>query len=47
LSEGEGEERIRGAYGGNYERLVKLKKKYDPTNFFRINQNISVSKVAA
>ena len=47
LSEGEAEERIRGAYGMNYERLVKLKKKYDPTNFFRINQNIGVSKVAA
>jgi FAD/FMN-containing dehydrogenase len=27
-------------YGGNYERLVKLKRKYDPTNFFRLNQNI-------
>ena len=47
LSEGEGEERIRGAYGVNYGRLVKLKKKYDPTNFFHINQNIGASKVAA
>jgi FAD/FMN-containing dehydrogenase len=47
LSEGEGEERVRGAYGANYDRLVKLKNKYDPTNFFRINQNIRASKVAA
>src|SRR5207244_13241481 len=47
MSEGEGEERVRGAYGANYDRLVKLKNKYDPTNFFRINQNIRSSKVAA
>jgi len=36
----EGEERIRATYGENYERLVAIKKKYDPTNFFRVNQNI-------
>jgi FAD/FMN-containing dehydrogenase len=36
----EGEERVRAAYGPNYERLVALKNKYDPTNFFRLNQNI-------
>jgi len=39
LSE-EGEDRVRAAYGPNYERLVALKSKYDPTNFFRMNQNI-------
>ena len=33
-------DRIAFAYGGTYDRLVKLKKKYDPTNFFRMNQNI-------
>jgi FAD/FMN-containing dehydrogenase len=32
--------RIRGAYSGSYERLVALKNKYDPTNLFRLNQNI-------
>ncbi len=28
------------AYGATYDRLVQLKKKYDPTNLFRMNQNI-------
>jgi hypothetical protein len=38
----EGEERIRQAYGGGkYDRLKTLKRKYDPDNFFRLNQNIS------
>ena len=36
----EGEARVREAYGANYERLVALKDKYDPTNAFRLNQNI-------
>ncbi len=40
LSDGEGEERVRAAYGPNLSRLAALKKKYDPTNFFRVNQNI-------
>ncbi len=36
----EGEHRILEAYGANYERLVAVKNKYDPTNFFRLNANI-------
>ena len=33
-------DRIADAYGAAYNRLVELKKKYDPMNFFRMNQNI-------
>ena len=37
----EGSERVSQAYGqAKYERLVALKNKYDPANFFRLNQNI-------
>ncbi len=37
----EGEERVKAAYTpAKYERLVALKTKYDPTNLFRLNQNI-------
>jgi FAD/FMN-containing dehydrogenase len=31
---------VREAYGGNYERLLSLKRKYDPANLFRLNANI-------
>jgi len=34
------EDRVRMAYGANFDRLATIKKKYDPTNFFRLNQNI-------
>ena len=40
----EGEDRIRATYGKNYDRLAKIKKRYDPTNFFRVNQNIKPAK---
>lgn len=36
----EGTDRIKATYGDNYERLQKIKTKYDPDNFFRVNQNI-------
>jgi hypothetical protein len=33
-------ERVKSAYGDSYERLVKLKQTYDPTNMLRLNQNV-------
>jgi len=36
----EGQERIKASYRQNYDRLAKIKKKYDSNNFFRVNQNI-------
>ena len=36
----EGDERIRATYRENYDRLSAIKAKYDPENFFRVNQNI-------
>jgi FAD/FMN-containing dehydrogenase len=40
----EGEERIRAAYpGATWDRLAAIKARYDPTNLFRLNQNITPS----
>jgi FAD/FMN-containing dehydrogenase len=36
----EGEDHVKASYRENYERLAALKKKYDPTNLFRVNQNV-------
>ena len=36
----EGQDRVEASYGDNYERLAQIKAKYDPDNFFRVNQNI-------
>ena len=35
------EKRIRANYGANYDRLVMIKRIYDPDNLFRVNQNIA------
>ncbi len=40
----EGDERVPSAFGTNYQRLAELKKKYDPENFLRTNQNIMPAK---
>ena len=36
----EGADRIRATYGANYDRLARIKRQYDPDNFFRVNQNV-------
>jgi len=40
----EGDARISATYGGNFERLTTVKRKYDPNNLFRVNQNIRPTK---
>lgn len=42
----EGQERVQATYRENYERLVAIKRKYDPNNFFRVNQNIQPDAIA-
>ena len=46
MMDDEDDSRIKAAYGDNYDRLVPLKGKYDPTNFFRVNQNIRPNRLA-
>jgi hypothetical protein len=41
----EGSERIRATFHDNYPRLVEIKTRYDPTNLFRVNQNIAPASI--
>jgi hypothetical protein len=45
--ENESEERVKAAYGDKYDRLTRIKAKYDPDNFFRVNQNIKPARRVA
>ena len=45
LTEDEGADRIRAAYGSNYEQLARVKAAWDPTNLFRANKNIAPAGV--
>jgi FAD/FMN-containing dehydrogenase len=40
LGDDETDDPVAAAYGPNYGRLQRIKSKYDPKNFFRMNQNI-------
>jgi len=37
-------DRVEAAYGANYGRLLEVKRKYDPDNMFRMNQNVHAKK---
>jgi len=41
LAGDESDARVRAAYGRSWDRLVALKRKFDPENFFRLNQNVN------
>ena len=40
FTQDEGQERVRATYRDNYERLARIKARYDPKNLFHLNQNI-------
>jgi hypothetical protein len=40
MMDDEDQDRLESTFGDNFPRLVSLKRKFDPTNLFRVNQNI-------
>ncbi len=44
MMDDEGQDRVKASYKHNYERLAKIKAKYDTNNLFSINQNIKPIK---
>jgi len=40
----DGEDRVDAAYGTNRARLAEVKKRYDPENLFRVNQNVAPAR---
>jgi FAD/FMN-containing dehydrogenase len=40
MMDDENDGRVEATYGSNFKRLSEIKKKYDPQNLFRVNQNI-------
>ncbi len=40
----EGQDRVKAAYRGNYDRLAQIKDRYDPDNIFHVNQNIQPAR---
>ena len=40
MMDDEGEKRLMATFGENHKRLGEVKKKYDPANLFRVNQNV-------
>ena len=46
MMDDEVEGRVQASYGDNYARLASVKAKYDPSNLFRVNQNIAPAATA-
>jgi hypothetical protein len=42
----EGQDRVKAAYRGNYDRLALVKQRYDPENVFHVNQNIQPARTS-
>lgn len=40
--DGEGQDRVRANYQQNYDRLIDVKRRYDPDNLFRLKQNVTL-----